>query len=643
MRRITLILLIWALFFQVEVPVQARSNPFLSIFSRHNKDISGVLEYVKKAQSYLNDSPNLIAAKENIDSAFSLCGRLRIEQPAELHLIRAKYFMLKKDYSGASQEAMTALEKARDQNQKKNEADILTFLGKYYLNTGFFNESINFFNESISVAHKEKLKGIIAGDYLGIAYVYNALKKLPEYQEFLKKSMNSAKSDKDTANLLMSYFRYGTSLTEIDKNFKKADSLLRKCVELSALKKDTLFFGLAWANLGWNFYVEQKYDSAITCYNRSLYYSLAEKRYSTSANSYGNLGTIYRDLGDRKKALYYYDNAISQANSGDDPYIMAWVYNDMSQMYLRNRDTANAYLSYVNYKKYSDIDLQRANMKGLDEASARYEADSHRKEVELLSLKLRNQRLLIYGSSGLFILTISVILLIFNRAKINAKRKISEMDHKISEVTLANLRQQMNPHFIFNTLNSIQYYMYQHDKLATNNYLTKFSSLMRKVLENSQHTAIPLRDELDALQLYLDLEKIRFKDKFNYFISIDDEIDPLMFKIPTMLIQPYVENSICHGLMPADHNGQIKIDVKLEKNYLACTIEDNGIGRQAAMEKKARQNGNHNSLGTQITSSRLDIVNALCGTCLKTIYSDLKDENGVPVGTKVEIHIPIMT
>lgn len=643
MRQFTLSLLVCVLLFRVQVPVQARSNPFHSFFSRTTQDNSGVLAYVKKAQAGLVDPPNLIVLKEYIDSAYNLCNKLKIEQPAELHLVRAKYLMLKKDYSESSREAMTALEIARDQNQKKNEADILTFFGRYYLNTGFYNESIDYFNESISLSQKEKLKGIIAADYLGIAYVYNALKKMPEYQEFLKKALNSAKSELDTANLLMSYFRLGTSLTEIDRNFKKADSLLRKCVELSSLKKDTLFFGLAWANLGWNFYVEQKYDSAITCYNRSLYYSLAEKRYSTSANSYGNLGTIYRDLGDGKKALFYYDKAIFQANSGDDAYIMSWVYHDMSEMYLRNRDTSNAYLNYVNFKKYSDIDLQRANMKGQDEASARYEADSHRKEVELLSLKLRNQRLLIYGSSGLFVLTISVILLIFNRAKINAKRKISEMDHKISEVTLANLRQQMNPHFIFNTLNSIQYYMYQHDKLATNNYLTKFSSLMRKVLENSQHTAIPLRDELDALQLYLDLEKIRFKDKFNYIINIDDEIDPLMFKIPTMLIQPYVENSICHGLMPADHNGHIKIDVKLEKNYLACTIEDNGIGRQAAMENKVKQNGSHNSLGTQITSSRLDIVNALCGTCLKTIYSDLKDENGTAVGTKVEIHIPIMT
>ena len=198
------------------------------------------------------------------------------------------------------------------------------------------------------------------------------------------------------------------------------------------------------------------------------------------------------------------------------------------------------------------------------------------------------------------------------------------MNRKISEITQANLRQQMNPHFIFNTLNSIQYYMYQHDKLATNNYLTKFSSLMRKVLENSQHTSVSLRDELEALKLYLELEMIRFKDKFDYEITVDDEIDTLLYKVPTMLIQPYVENSISHGLIPCEGKGLVKIDLKLENEYISCTIEDNGIGRDAAQEQKRKKEVNHNSLGTQIVASRLELVNALYGTSLKTIYTDLK-------------------
>jgi LytS/YehU family sensor histidine kinase len=287
--------------------------------------------------------------------------------------------------------------------------------------------------------------------------------------------------------------------------------------------------------------------------------------------------------------------------------------------------------------------MKQSSSQGLANAKIRYEAETHNKELQLLSLKLKNQKLLIYGYTGLFVLSIAIGILLFSRSKINAKRRISEMNHKISEVTQANLRQQMNPHFIFNTLNSIQYYMYQHDKLATNNYLTKFSSLMRKVLENSQHTSIPLRDELDALNLYLELEMIRFKDKFDYEIKVDDEIDPLLYKVPTMLIQPYVENSISHGLMPAEGKGQVRINLKLENEYISCVIEDNGIGREAAQEIKRKSENNHNSLGTQIVSSRLDLVNALYGTSLKTIYTDLKNISGEPEGTRVEIQIPIIT
>lgn len=185
--------------------------------------------------------------------------------------------------------------------------------------------------------------------------------------------------------------------------------------------------------------------------------------------------------------------------------------------------------------------------------------------------------------------------------------------------------------------------MYQHDKLATNNYLTKFSSLMRKVLENSQHTSVPLRDELDALSLYLELEKIRFKDKIDYTINVDEEIDTILYKVPTMLIQPYVENSICHGLMPLEGKGIVKIDLQLKKDYISCIIEDNGIGREAAGEKKTKCDSNHNSLGTQIVNSRLDLVNILYGTSLKTVYTDLKNDSGGPIGTRVEIHIPILT
>jgi LytS/YehU family sensor histidine kinase len=385
------------------------------------------------------------------------------------------------------------------------------------------------------------------------------------------------------------------------------------------------------------------YDSALVYYKRALNYSLPAKQFGISSNALGNLGTIYRDLGDHKTALKFYSKSLDQAKSTSNWAVLSWVNKDMSDLYLSRKDTSKAFDSYVLYKQFSDSIKAKESTLGLAEARIRYDADSHSKEIALLSLRLKNNRILNTAFTILVIGLIVIGLLILRSSKLNEKRRLSEMNHKISEVTQANLRQQMNPHFIFNTLNSIQYYMYQHDTLATNNYLTKFSSLMRKVLDNSQHTSVPLRDELDALNLYLELECLRFKDKFEYRITVDEEIDPLMYKVPTMLIQPYVENSICHGLIPMERKGFVHIDLKLEKEHLVCIIEDNGIGREAASEIKKMRETNHNSLGTRITTSRLELVNALYGTSLNTVYTDLKNEKGEAEGTRVEIHIPILT
>ncbi len=625
-----------ALSFTIGFPIRSKDQTA--------SDTSDVRKYAILALSKMPISTKISNMKAYIDTAEMICEKKNIEIPSILHYARAEYFYITNDFNSASHEASITLKMAKNSGETKLLAKTLNFLGRYSLRTGNFSESIDYFNQSIDVAKKHQIKGLIPSNYFGISEVYKVLDNNQEkYRETHVSMINASREEKDTINLIDGYFRLGTSLTSKERDFKKADSLLRKSLELAIIKKDTGFISLSLSNMGWNFYLEKKYDEALTYYKRSLTYSVKSKHHNYAANSYGNIGTIYRDMGDVEKSLQFYLKSIDEAKMGSDIYDLSWVYQDMSEMYIRKKDTANAYISYVLFKKYSDSLLKSNNSQGLMDARIRYDAANHIKELELLSLKIKNQNLLIYGFTGLFILSLAIGILLISRSKINAKRRLSEMNRKISEVTQANLRQQMNPHFIFNTLNSIQYYMYQHDKLATNNYLTKFSSLMRKVLENSQHTAVPLRDELDALNLYLDLEKIRFKDKFDYQIKIDEEIDILMYKVPTMLIQPYVENSICHGLMPGEAKGLIKIDLKLKKDYISCIIEDNGIGREAAMEKKSKCESNHNSLGTQIVSSRLNLVNALYGTSLKTVYTDLRDSNGEAIGTRVEIHIPILT
>lgn len=628
-------------------------------------DTARVNRFTKLALKYATVKQDPKYLKANIDSAELICKKENIEMPALLHLARAYYFFFMQDFNNSSQEATIALNLAKNENDPKTQARIMLFLGINSLRTGFIEESIDNFNGIITIAEKNHLKGFIPLAYRALSKMYNQMGNTRGFNKYLLKMIEASRKENDTSLLKDGYYFLGSSLTGENRNyrkadslefqdykvpdslvfrdFKKADSLLRISLEMSLKTKDTISIINSLSNLGWNFFREAKYDSAVSEYNRSLRYSTAAKVHSASANSLGNLGTTYRDMGMIELSLKYYSKALEQAKLDNNFSTVYWVYLDMSDMYLQKGDTSNAFKNYVIYKKYNDQYMKQSSSQGLADAKIRYEADAHKKELQLLSLRVSNQRLLIYGYTGLFILSLAIGILLFSRSKINSKRRISEMNRKIAEITQANLRQQMNPHFIFNTLNSIQYYMYQHDKLATNNYLTKFSSLMRKVLENSQHTSIPLRDELEALKLYLELEMIRFKDKFDFEIKVDEEIDPLLYKVPTMLIQPYVENSISHGLMPSEGKGLVKIGLKLENQYISCTIEDNGIGREAAQELKRNKESNHNSLGTQIVTSRLDLVNALYGTSLKTIYTDLKDINGNPEGTRVEIQIPIIT
>jgi len=576
-----------------------------------------------------------------IDSALAICEKKNIEIPALLHLLMAQFHFSTGDYSTASEQASLALKQSSETGESSVQARTLIFLGSYYHQTGLFKESIENYEKAIALSKKTGLKGLIPWSYHGQARVYETVGDLKGFRENIQLMIDAGFAENDSTSAEKGFYILGSSflgdsVNSARRNFKQADSLLRKSLEISLKRKSSSFAASSLAQIGWNFYLRDMYDSSLFYYKKSLDYSMLP-------NSLGNLGTIYRDLKNPEKAVKYYQMAIDQAKKINDWYNLQWVYFDMSNMYISLKDTSNAYTSYVLYKKFSDLWKDTETRRGLADARIRYEVDSHNKEVELLSLRLKNQRLLNYGFIGFFILVIAIGFLLWRGSQLKAKRRISEMNHKISEITQANLRQQMNPHFIFNTLNSIQYYMYQHDKLATNNYLTKFSNLMRKVLENSQHTSVTLQDELNALNLYLELECIRFKDKFDYEINVDEEIDPIIYKVPTMLIQPYVENSICHGLMPRAGKGTVRIDIKLNQSHLLCIIEDNGIGREAANERKVKRENNHNSLGTQITTSRLDLVNALYGTSLKTTYTDLKNENGDPAGTRVVINIPLLT
>ena len=224
----------------------------------------------------------------------------------------------------------------------------------------------------------------------------------------------------------------------------------------------------------------------------------------------------------------------------------------------------------------------------------------------------------------------------------NDKTKI-EFQRNLADISLTALRSQMNPHFIFNCLNSIKLYTTQNNTVAASDYLTKFSKLIRLVLDNSGKEKILLSSELYMLQLYIEMEAMRFKEKLQYNIHLEKNVEAYYTELPPLLIQPYVENAIWHGLMPKEEGGKIDIAVSVndDESLLIINVIDNGIGRIKSAAIKSKTTATHTSYGMKATSERIALINKAYKTGAAVQIDDLADENGNAAGTKVIIQIPV--
>lgn len=245
----------------------------------------------------------------------------------------------------------------------------------------------------------------------------------------------------------------------------------------------------------------------------------------------------------------------------------------------------------------------------------------------------------------LILISLLIVYLIFTyyifriKTKHDLEKKMLTIEKEYIDAQQKALRYQMNPHFIFNSLNSIQNFILQKNEETAHIYLTNFSSLIRKILENSKHETISLDEEIETIRLYLELESLRFSDKFEYQIIISKDIKSANLSIPPMLIQPYLENAIWHGLIPKEGHGKIMIEFKLHTRHtLLISITDNGIGREKSAEISARRK-QHKPTGMRNIEERLELMNRLNKTNMRVVIKDLKDENGQPSGTRVDIYV----
>ena len=322
------------------------------------------------------------------------------------------------------------------------------------------------------------------------------------------------------------------------------------------------------------------------------------------------LSTSYLMIGQKQKALDYYKKYVALS---EELFKQKEIeYRDINQANRRLRDYQWQIEFLEKDKTLYDSEIQMV-----------------KQDRRLQKEKVRFQLWFIILLFIITILLIVALMMMRKRAKLQKQHNLL--------LDLKARRAQMNPHFIFNALNSINSFIARNDQLNANKYLSRFSKLMRSVLDNSDLDFIPLTNETEMLKLYMELEKMRFSDKFDYEISIDENINQSDFNIPPMLIQPFVENAVWHGLRYMESGGYLKVNFTKEDNYLKVIVEDNGIGIKKSEELKTKNQNLKKSTGIKNTRERLDILSKLYH---KEFKSKISDATGDGEGVVVELWIP---
>lgn len=386
------------------------------------------------------------------------------------------------------------------------------------------------------------------------------------------------------------------------------------------------------------------------------------------------LGELYLSMNDPSKANFYFERSEElmeeQLKKGSiyrfdslkytvsfgwevlaplsKKYITEIIYNnavnfyDKMYHYQKNNDNKDAYLRYLEkYATTKDTLNKIERRREIVEVQTKYE--TARKEEEILSLSQENElkeyrikqsRVIQFSLAGVLLLGGAFVILFIRQNKLKQIQEKTRLQQQL-------FRSQMNPHFIFNSLGSIQSSIINEEPDKAVKYLAGFSKLMRNILDSSQQETVSLKEEFETIQNYLDLQKLRFPRKFDFFIDVNSTLDPDDIYIPPMLAQPFIENCIEHGFRQQNTKGHIRISFNREPNKLVLTIEDDGIGRAKAMENLQKQDKDHKSMATEITRQRISAINKKQKRKITLKISDLKDETGQARGTLVRFCLPL--
>lgn len=468
---------------------------------------------------------------------------------------------------------------------------------------------------------------------------------------------------------------YSDSLIRIDKRLYESVTI-NLCLVYRSLGrfKEAIKYGLlaanasktpqtlskVYGNLGTVYGASKQYDKSYEYMMKSLNLQRELKDSAHMQQTYHNLGYLFKLQGKYDEAIKYYLIANEELKKRSDLSLLRRSYQEISNLYIAKNDHKRAlkYLKLENQIKDSIFGIEK--IKAISDSEAKFETEKNQREREKAESEAKISKLKSRQNWNLFLAALLLVGLIlvssfFYFGRMRAKKKVDlanvelkeaqkrlELEKKTRVSQLKALKAQMNPHFIFNALNSIQDYILSSKTSKASQYLVKFAELIRNYLNFSDSGSISLDEEVNNLQLYLELEKSRFGEKLDFSINTDAAIIPEDLEIPTMIIQPYVENALVHGLFHKETDQKLTVHFELySEDVLQCVVEDNGIGRKESGILNESRGKKHKSFATKANSSRLELFNENYANKLEVEMIDLLDKDK-PAGTRVVIKMPIL-
>ena len=478
-------------------------------------------------------------------------------------------------------------------------------LGDTYFRIKNYEASLSAYKKGLAVAKDHLISPKVVDLNSKIAQTYNANGKAKEAEVYFDSSMNLA--EQQTKKRALEEKVTVADFQNTNRNYDKEIELRKQIIEdVEVVERDSIIDN----------------SSALTPQKQNY-----------------KIGNAYALQKDYINAIPYYEKSIEEADDKEDLIVKKDATKKLSDLfvdtgnYQKALETFTAYTEVVDElyikreQELSQADRLRRNIGEQQNRITSLESDRALNE-SLVESRSKNQQIIIYALiAGMLLLTVMAFVMY---------KYIKQQRFANNLLALKSLRSQMNPHFIFNALNSVNSFIASNDERTANKYLSDFSHLMRSVLENSEEDFIPLQKEIELLDLYTKLEHFRFKDKFDYSITVDDAVNVSEYQIPPMLLQPYIENAVWHGLRYKTEKGHLYISIdKKSSNEITISVSDDGIGRERSKALKTEHQKRQNSKGMGNIKKRVAILNEMYKDKVDVFIDNYHDEDDA--GTKVVV------